>query len=95
MGWNTGYTIFEETVIGAYDLGKLDKPLLSVLMEPYRGSDIDSGGSQDLTSKDGLSVEEVVIKVWGGRTFFGYFFPVAWPDCLHSGCLTRDPSAAM
>lgn len=67
MGNNSAYTIFEATVIGAYDLGKLDKPLLKVLMEPYRDCDIDSGGSEDLSSKDGLDVEEVVIKVMGGK----------------------------
>jgi len=65
MGWNTGYTIFESTVVGAYDLGKLDKDLLSVLMEPYRDSDIDSGGSNDLASKDGKNVQQIVIETWG------------------------------
>ena len=65
MGWNTGYSIFEATVIGAYDLGKLDKGLLMVLMEPYRGTDIDSGGSNFLKSKDGKGVEQVVIEAWG------------------------------
>lgn len=65
MGWNTGYRIFEETVVGAYDLGKLDKALLAVLMEPYRGSDIDSGGEQGLESKDGLNVVQIACKVWG------------------------------
>ena len=65
MGWNSGYTIFEATVIGAYDLGKLDKDLLTVLMEPYRGTDIDSGGSCDLTAKDGKGVEQIVIETWG------------------------------
>ncbi|MDR1936446.1 MAG: hypothetical protein LBS49_12860 [Candidatus Accumulibacter sp.] len=65
MGWNTGYTIFEATVVGAYDLGKLDKELLTVLMEPYRDSDIDSGGSEDLKSKDGKGVEQIVIETWG------------------------------
>ena len=65
MGWNRGYTIFEETVIGTYDLGKLDKDMLVVLMEPYRDSDIDSGGSCDLKSKDGKSVEEIVVVTWG------------------------------
>ena len=66
MGWNTGYTIFESTVVGAYDLGKLDKELLAVLMEPYRGTDIDSGGCSDLESKDGKDVEQIVIEVMGG-----------------------------
>ena len=65
MGWNTGYTIFEATVVGAYDLGKLDKEMLTVLMEPYRDSDIDSGGSEDLESKDGKGVEQIVIETWG------------------------------
>lgn len=65
MGWNAGYRVFEATVIGAYDLGKLDKKLLSVLMEPYRDTDIDSGGSKNLKTKDGLSVEEVVLKTFG------------------------------
>ena len=65
MGWNTGYTIFEATVVGAYDLGKLDMEMLTVLMEPYRDSDIDSGGSADLKSKDGKGVEQIVIETWG------------------------------
>lgn len=65
MGNNAAFTIFEATVIGAYDLGKLDKALLSVLMEPHRGSDIDSGGRRGLKTKDGKSVEQVVIETWG------------------------------
>lgn len=65
MGWNAGYTIFEATVIGAYDLGRLDKKLLSVLMEPYRGTDIDSGGSRGLVSKDGKNVRQIVVEIWG------------------------------
>lgn len=65
MGWSAGYTIFEATVVGAYDLGKLDKALLTVLMEPYRNTDIDSGGCQDLESKDGKMVDQIVIETWG------------------------------
>lgn len=65
MGWNTGYTIFEATVVGVYDLGKLDKKMLTVLMEPYRNRDIDSGGKKGLVSKDGKEAEQVVIEAWG------------------------------
>jgi hypothetical protein len=65
VGWNKGYEIFEATVVGAYDLGKLDKKMLAVLMEPYRDSDIDSGGSNSLMSKDGKGVEQIVIESWG------------------------------
>lgn len=65
MGWNKGYAIFEATAIGAYDLGKLDKDLLTVLMKPYRGSDIDRGGSKNLQTRDGKSVEQVVVETWG------------------------------
>lgn len=65
MGWNSGYTIFVASVIGAYDLGKLDKDLLSVLMEPYRGSDIDSGGCRHLRARDGKEMRQIVIETWG------------------------------
>lgn len=65
MGWNTGYTILEYTVIGAYNLGKLDKELLMVLMEPYRDSDIDSGGCMGIISKDGKGLDRIVIETWG------------------------------
>lgn len=67
MGWNAGYTIFESTVVGAYDLGVLDEQLLKVLMEPYRGTDIDSGGSHGLRSSDGKDVEQIVIETMGGK----------------------------
>lgn len=67
MGWNKGYSIFEQTVIGAYNLGKLDKELLTVLMEPYRDTDIDSGGKSGLTTYNDMEVEEVVIKTFGGK----------------------------
>lgn len=65
MGWNSGYRVFEATVIGAYDLGKLDKSLLKVLMEPYRNTDIDSGGSKNLLSHDGKDLNQIVIETWG------------------------------
>lgn len=65
MGWNKGYAIFESTVVGAYNLGKLDKELLTVLMEPYRDSDIDSGGGKDLQASDGKRIEQIVIETWG------------------------------
>jgi hypothetical protein len=67
MGWNQGYTIFEATVIGAHDLGKLDKELLAVLMEPYRNSDIDSGGEAGTLTHDGQNIMEVVVRTWGGE----------------------------
>jgi hypothetical protein len=59
----------EETVMGAYKLGRLDKKLLCVLMEPYRGTDIDSGGSADLKAKDGLEVPDIVIKIMDPAAF--------------------------
>lgn len=65
MGWNEGYRLLEETVIGVYNLGKLDKPMVIALFEPYRGRDIDSGGSRGLRTKDGKTMEEVVCEAWG------------------------------
>lgn len=65
MGWNKGYEILEATVIGVYNLGKLDKPLLEALIEPYQNSDIDRGGSQNLKANDGKRFEQILIETWG------------------------------
>lgn len=59
----------EETVMGVHKLGKLDKAILKVLMEPYRGTDIDSGGAADLKDKDGLEVPDIVIKIMAPAVF--------------------------
>ena len=63
MGNNQAYTILEAQVIAAYNQAILTEQLLRSLMEPYRNSDIDTGGSQDITSQDGLLCEEIVVKV--------------------------------
>lgn len=70
MGNNALFSTFEHVVVGAYKLGKLDKPLLKVLMEIGRDSDIDSGGKSGLFVKENgqsLEVEDIVIKVWTGK----------------------------
>lgn len=69
MGNNQAYSFMEETVMGVHKLGKLDKAILKVLMEPYRGTDIDSGGAADLKDKDGLEVPDIVIKIMDPATF--------------------------
>lgn len=63
MGWNTGYKIMEHTVIAVYDTGTLTAQLLDTIMEPYKNTDCDSGGSENLKAKDGLGVEEIICKV--------------------------------
>lgn len=65
MGWNNGFSIFEATVIGAYDAGRLDAELLGIIMEPYRGTDVDEGGYQGMTTKDGKDVFQVGIEACG------------------------------
>lgn len=62
MGWNKGYTIMENTVVNLYDSGVLTSDLLNKIMEPYKRTDCDSGGSHDLKSKNGLCVEEIICK---------------------------------
>lgn len=59
------YQTFERTAINAYDLAKLDKEFLAVLMEPLRGADVDSGGSAELKSKDGKGLERIIVETWG------------------------------
>ncbi len=65
MGNNAAFTQFEATVIAVYDRGVLDAELLKALAEPYWDSDIDSGGRQGIQAKDGLELEQVVLRVMG------------------------------
>lgn len=63
MGWNAGYTAMEAAVVAVYDTGALTKEILDAIMEPYKNTDCDSGGSMDLKARDGLGVEEIICKV--------------------------------
>jgi hypothetical protein len=63
VGNNAAYSAFQHTIITIYDHEKLDLDLLDALAEPYRGSDIDSGGDIGLTAKDGKTLEEICILV--------------------------------
>ena len=67
MGDNSAYSDFEQITVGLYDLGRLDKKSLSVILETWRERDIDSGGYAGTLSKDGLDCEEIVIKLFGGN----------------------------
>ena len=62
MGWNSGYTTMEATVIAIYNTGNLTAELLDEIMTPYKGTGCDSGGSHDLRSNDGLGVKEIICK---------------------------------
>jgi len=61
MGWNTGYTLYEKTIVSVYDSGVLNADLCRKLIEPYQGTDIDHGGCEDLRSKDGLSADQIIV----------------------------------
>lgn len=63
MGNNYAYSIVEEQIVKLYDAGLLTLPVLDILCEPFRGSDIDSGGSQDLESKDGKSMDQICVEL--------------------------------
>lgn len=65
MGNNAAFTNFEATVLATYNKGVLDEELLSVLMETHRGSDIDRGEMTGDLAKDGLDVDEIILKVFG------------------------------
>lgn len=61
MGWSSGYTIYEKTIISTYDSGALTPDLCRKLIEPYQETDIDHGGCCDLKSKDGLTADQIVV----------------------------------
>lgn len=63
MGWNSGYTAMEAAVITVYNTGTLTSQTLDEMMEPYKGTDCDSGGSRNLRANDGLGVREIICKV--------------------------------
>lgn len=67
MGNNQAFSDFESVVIATYDKGVLDRELLSKFMEIHRGSDIDRGGMAGTLSKDGMDVEEIVLKVFAKK----------------------------
>lgn len=60
MGWNSGYTVMEEQIVTLYDEKLLTKDILMAIMSPFKETDVDSGGSQDLRSKDGKSAENII-----------------------------------
>lgn len=80
MGNNAAYTSFEWITIYLYDKGLLNKEILSDIMEQYRGTDIDSGGSRDLISKDGLGIYEVVLKTFDIKVPEKPNVPKNWKD---------------
>jgi hypothetical protein len=61
MGNNAAYSNFEYAIITIYDHGVLTLELLDALARDYEGMDVDSGGSRDLKTKDGKTLEEVCI----------------------------------
>lgn len=65
MGNNEAFTAFEATAIAVYNRGILDKDLLSELMKPYGGVDIDSGGMAGTLANDGKDIIEIVLTVFG------------------------------
>lgn len=65
MGNNAAFTSFEASVIAVYNKGVLDKDLLDALAAPYEGSDIDRGGMTGDLSKDGLDIDDIILKTYG------------------------------
>lgn len=65
MGWNTGWRIMQEQVIGLYDaLGEKFTPeVCKVIMKSFIGTDFDEGGKDyNLLSKDGKTEEQIVVE---------------------------------
>ncbi len=63
MGNNAAYAQFEATVIALYDEGVLTLKVLDILGNMHRGTDIDSGGAQDLRTMDGKGLEQVCVEL--------------------------------
>jgi len=62
MGNNAAMTVFEAQVIAAHDKGILTLELLDILAEPYRNTDIDSGGMRHIKTREGKGLYQVVVE---------------------------------
>ena len=65
MAWNEGYEILEKTIVDIYDAGRMDADLLKMILDPYRETDIDHGGSQNLKTRDGKTADDIIIEFLG------------------------------
>lgn len=63
MGNNAAFTSFEAAVIAVYNHGALTLPLLNDIAAAYQGMDIDRGGMEGVLAKDGLDVDDIVLKL--------------------------------
>jgi hypothetical protein len=65
MGWNTGWAIMQEQVIGLYDLlGEGFTPeVCKVLLKVFADTDMDEGGKDyNMVSKDGKPEEQIIVE---------------------------------
>lgn len=85
MGWNRGYSIYEEQVVKVYDTGAMTPEVLKAIIAPFGDTDLDHGGSGDLPTKDGLSADEVVVKLLSPK-FWAKYEPLRsdWNDPIHN-----------
>ena len=91
MGWNEGYQIMEHTVVALYNAGVLTAALLDQVMIPYKGTDCDAGGSEDVKAHDGLGVEEIICLVMEPDAYRDVIeHPVYWPASELPGWATNE-----
>jgi len=68
----------ERSLISLYDTGVLTKTVLEAVMEPYKETDCDSGGSFNLRTNDGLGVEQVICKIMEPEKYDSVLKNPAW-----------------
>ena len=90
MGWNAGYKVMEKTVISLYDKGQLTPELLDTVMEPYKETDCDSGGSEGLLAHDGLDVEQVICKTMKPKEYEDAIQNPVWAEGYEPGVIGNN-----
>ena len=92
MGSNYLWTMAESQIVSIYDNGLMTLDTLDAICNAYAGTDIDSGGSRDLETKDGKSMEQVAVELvnpdfapnenkddpWGWHEEFGEISRLRW-----------------
>jgi len=93
MGWNSGYTIMEEQVIALYNKEYLTKNILETIMEPFKETDCDSGGSTGLIANDGKNIEQVICFIMEPEGYIDVMENPKWAEGYEEKCWENNDKA--
>ena len=70
MGNNASFNVLAEQTVSLYNKQLLTKEILVCLLEPFRGTDIDTGDSDFYIAEDGKESLEIICSVMEPEEYF-------------------------